>query len=66
METWNAHHIRPQKQRANHIAGIPNELYIDRSLPRYGWSPDQEFLSLLSEAVKDVGKYNKYNSIIFY
>ena len=56
VETWNHHRIRPQKARPNHIAGIPNDLYTDRSLPRYGWTPDLELLTQLSEAVKDVGK----------
>lgn len=56
VEIWNAHRIRPQKQRGNHIAGIPNELYMDSSLPRYGWIPNLEFLSQLDEAVKNVGK----------
>ena len=56
METWNAHRIRPQKQRTSHIAGIPNELYTDRSIRRYGWAPNIELLSQLNEAVKDVGK----------
>lgn len=56
VEIWNAHRIRPQKQRPNHIAGIPNELYTDHSLPRYGWVPNIELLSQLNEAVKDVGK----------
>jgi hypothetical protein len=56
VETWNAHQIRPQKARSNHIAGIPNNLYIDRSLPRYGWAPDVDLLAQLTEAVKDVGK----------
>jgi hypothetical protein len=58
VETWNQHQIRPQKARPNHIAGIPNELYADRSLPRYGWAPDPELLTQLSEAVKDVGKWS--------
>lgn len=56
VETWNGHRIRPQKARPNHIAGIPNELYTNRSLPRYGWTPDPELLAQLEEAVKDVGK----------
>jgi hypothetical protein len=56
VETWNQHRIRPQKARPNHIAGIPNELYTDRSLPRHGWTPDPELLAQLDEAVKDVGK----------
>lgn len=56
VETWNAHRIRHQKQRANHVAGIPNELYRDQFLPRFGWTPNSEFLSQLTEAVKHVGK----------
>ena len=56
VETWNEHRIRRQKHRVNHIAGIPNELYTDPAIPRYGWTPDNEFLSQLSEAVEDMGK----------
>lgn len=56
VETWNAHRIRPQKQRPNHIAGIQNELYTDHLLPCYGWVPNIEILSQLNETVKDVGK----------
>ena len=56
VETWNEHRIRPQKHRPNHVAGIPNELYTDETVPRYGWAPDIEFLSQLTEAVRDVGK----------
>jgi hypothetical protein len=56
VETWNAHQIRPQKARPNHIAGVPNDLYTDRSLPRYGWTPDVDLLAQLTEAVKDVSK----------
>ncbi len=58
VETWNAHSIRPQKNRANHIPGIPNELYTDTSLPRFGWIPNAELLQQLNDVVKDVGKYN--------
>ena len=56
VETWNAHQIRPQKARPNYIAGVPNDLYTDRFLPRYGWAPDVDLLAQLTEAVKDVGK----------
>ena len=59
METWNAHHIRPQKRRPNHAAGIPNDLYVDPSVRQYGWISDAEFLSQLEEAVKDVGRWSK-------
>lgn len=56
METWNAHRICPQKKRANHVAGIPNELYTNQSLPYYRWTPNMELLLQLEETVKDVGK----------
>jgi hypothetical protein len=54
IETWNEHRIRPQSHRANHVAGIPNELYTDEAIRRYGWTPDATFLAQLEEAVKDV------------
>lgn len=57
METWNACCICSQKQRFNHVAEIPNEMYKDQLLPRFGWCPDPKFLAQLKEAVKDVGKY---------
>jgi hypothetical protein len=56
VETWNEHRIRPQRQRPNHVAGVPNQLYTDATVPRYGWPPDIEFLAQVEEAVKDVGK----------
>jgi len=58
VDTWNEHRIRPQKYRANHVAGIPNELYADEAIRHYGWTPDATFLAQLEEAVKDVGKWS--------
>ena len=58
VDTWNEHQIRPQKHRANHVAGIPNELYADEAIRHYGWTPDATFLTQLEEAVKDVGKWS--------
>jgi hypothetical protein len=60
VETWNEHRIRPQLERANHIAGRPNELYFDPSIPRHGWRPDPELLTQLKEAVNDFGIVYKY------
>lgn len=57
MEIWNAHCIRPQKKRFNHIAGIPNELYTDLSLRQFRWCPDPELLTHLEEAMKNISKY---------
>ena len=57
MEIWNAHRIQHQRKKFNSVTGIPNELYMDQSLPRYGWHPDLRLLAELKEAVKDVGKY---------
>jgi hypothetical protein len=64
VETWNEHRIRPQKHRANHIAGIPNDLYTDQAIPRYGWTPDIEFLSQLSQAVKDVSQWSRFEGVL--
>jgi hypothetical protein len=36
VETWNEHRIRSQRNRANHVAGIPNELYTSDDTPS-GW-----------------------------
>jgi len=36
VETWNEHRIRSQRNRANHVAGIPNELYTSDDTPRFG------------------------------
>ena len=58
MNTWNEHRIQSQKDRANHIIGIPNELYTDEAICYYGWTPDAAFLAQLEEAVKDVGKWS--------
>ncbi len=65
VETWNEHRIRPQKHRANHVAGIPNELYTKEDISRYGWVPDTEFLLQLDEAVKDVGKHQRLKGSAF-
>jgi hypothetical protein len=57
VETWNEHRIRSQKDRPNHVAGVPNELYTgDDDTRRYGWTPDAQFLSQLSDVVTDFGK----------
>jgi hypothetical protein len=31
VDTHNAHPIRAQRNRAHHVAGVPNELYADRA-----------------------------------
>lgn len=56
VETWNEYRIQPQRQRHNHVPGVPNQLYTDASTLRYGWSSDMEFLAQLDEVVKDIGK----------
>jgi len=53
VETWNEHRIRSQRNRPNHVAGIPNELYTSDVAPRFGWTPDASLLLQLSETVKD-------------
>jgi hypothetical protein len=56
VETWNEHRIRFDRDRLNHVAGIPNELYTNDTTPRFGWVPDAQFLSQLSETVTGFGK----------
>ena len=57
VETHNAHRIRPQLARSNHVPGRPSELYDDTTIyRRWGFSPDEELLSQLEEAVSYVGK----------
>ena len=56
VDTWNEHRIRSHRDRPNHVAGIPNELYTSNTARRYGWTPDARFLEQLSETVKDFGK----------
>jgi hypothetical protein len=56
VETWNEHYIRSQSDRPNHVAGIPNELYMCDDTSRHGWTPDARFLSQLSEKLTDFGK----------
>jgi hypothetical protein len=34
VDTHNAHPIRAQPKRAHHVAGVPDELYSDRSRQR--------------------------------
>ena len=58
IETWNKYRIRPQRHRANHVAGIPNELYTDEAIRHYKWTPNATFLAQLEEAVKDISKWS--------
>ena len=62
-DAWNAHQIRPQLARANHIAGIPNDLYsrLRQDGRRYGWKPDSRLLLQLEEAVSCFGKPQSFN-----
>ena len=59
VETWNEHRIRPQRQRPNHVPGVPNQLYTDASTPRFGWVPDIEFLAqqVLAEIRNEVDTF---------
>ncbi|OXV08381.1 hypothetical protein Egran_03852, partial [Elaphomyces granulatus] len=43
VETWNEHRIRSQRNSANHVAGIPNELYTSDDTLRFGWTPNAQF-----------------------
>ena len=58
VKTHNSHSIRPQKQRANHIPGIPDDLYLTSpEAERCGFQPNQTLLSHLEEAVSYVGEH---------
>jgi hypothetical protein len=57
VKTHNNHTIRPQLARANHIPGKPDELYEDTSIyRRWSFTPNEELLSQLEEAVSYIGK----------
>lgn len=56
VDVWNAHRIRPQRDRPNHRPGIPNELYMDEAVRKFGWTPNSDLLLKLEEAVSDVGE----------
>ena len=56
VEVWNAHHIRPQRERPNHEVDIPNDMYTNKSLRQFDWTPDPKLLSQLEEAVSNVSE----------
>jgi len=57
VKTHNGHRIRPQLARDYHVPGKPDELYDDTTIyQRWGFTPDEELLSQLEEAVSYVGK----------
>jgi hypothetical protein len=57
VSTWNAHRIRAQPNRSQHVAGVPNELY--RTGQQHGFVPDNEVLSALESALPEYGRYKR-------
>jgi hypothetical protein len=55
VNVHNAHPIRAQKNRAQHLAGAPNELYRSRPGQQQGFKPCQEVLAALESAIPVYG-----------
>jgi hypothetical protein len=52
VEDHNAHRIRADHRRPNHVYGRPNKLYRDRPINDvYGFTPDLELLQNLQETL---------------
>ena len=57
VSTWNAHRIRAQLNRSQHVAGVPDELY--RIGEQHGFLPDSKVLSALESTLPKYGKYHR-------
>ena len=57
VSTWNAHWIRAQPNRLQHVAGVPDELY--RTGQQHGFTPDNKIFSALESALPEYGRYNR-------
>jgi hypothetical protein len=55
VDTHNAHPIRAQPKRAHHVAGVPDELYSDRSR-QCGFNPNPEVLADWESQVAHYGE----------
>jgi hypothetical protein len=54
VNTHNAHPIRAQKNRSQHVPGVPDELYRHQ---QYGFPVNNEVLTALQATVPKYGKY---------
>jgi hypothetical protein len=53
VEDHNAHRIRADHKRPDHVHGRPNDLYRDRPMGHvHGFTPDQELLQRLQESLQ--------------
>lgn len=66
VEVWNEHNIRRQKERPNHVAGVPRKLYEQsqskgngqRPVPRrYGFPVPEDELRAWNSALDSFGKF---------
>jgi hypothetical protein len=55
VDVHNAHPIRKQKNRANHVPGVPTDLY--RSGQQQGFPASQQVLDSLESAIPDYGRW---------
>ena len=56
VTTWNAHRIRPQRHRPNHVPGIPNQLYQNGQV-RGGFTPNPALTQSMSDELRGHGTY---------
>jgi hypothetical protein len=56
--THNAHPIRVQKNRLQHVPGAPDELYRQ---DQYGFAIDVEVLTAMEDTLPNYGKYMPIN-----
>jgi SOS response regulatory protein OraA/RecX len=54
VNTHNAHPIRAQKNRSQHVPGVPDELYQHR---QYGFEANDEVLTALQATLPEHGRY---------
>jgi hypothetical protein len=55
VRTHNAHPIRAQKNRSQHVPGVPDELYRTKKYEQHGFTVNMQVLSALQGALPDYG-----------
>ena len=56
VRTHNAHPIRAQKNRSQHVPGVPDELYRTKEYEQRGFTVNRQVLNALQGALPDYGK----------
>lgn len=54
VQTHNAHPIRAQRNRSQHVPGVPNDLY--RAGEQYGFAVSEQVLSAMQTTLPHHGK----------